>query len=498
MAKMYVMLPYKKGTIAPEIYGHFTEHIGGVIYDGIWVGKNSKIPNYDGFRKEIVDKLRAIKAPVFRWPGGCFTEAYNWRDGIGQNRSIKPSWWTRWDGKYETNEVGTHEFFRFCELVGAKSYIAANITSMTPQDMRDYMDYCTSPRGKTTLALEREKNGHPEPFKVDFWGIGNENWGGGGNMTPEHYGNLYRQYSEPLFNVAPKDCKLVSCGQSDFQYDWTRRFLGQMMSSGKKMHGMSFHYYVKSAEKYGEAISFSDNQWYAMLADAWKMDEIIERTWGIVLGNCMENHGKIVVDEWGAWHPDGSGPSKGANLFEQQSTMRDAVLAALTLNIFNSHADKIMMANVAQLVNNIHCLFLTSGDKCLTTPTYHVFDMYKNHMGAQSVGVYCDTKDIAFENNGKDGSVKNLSYSASVKNGFLTITAANLDIENAAELDLEVVGANSICDKAMTKILCHENIRAVNTFDNPCEVKPELIEVDIKKPITVPAASVISVEIKIS
>jgi len=192
-----------KGTIAPEIYGHFTEHIGGVIYDGIWVDKDSKIPNIKGFRKEIIEKLRAINAPVIRWPGGSYADAYDWRDGIGDNRPVRISWWTRHDGKYEPNTVGTHEFMDFCEAVGADAYFAANLTSATPLQIREWMDYCTSPQGTTTLAKEREKNGHSEPFNISYWGVGNENWGSGGNMTPEYYTNEYRKFSTIMHNVAP-------------------------------------------------------------------------------------------------------------------------------------------------------------------------------------------------------------------------------------------------------------------------------------------------------
>ena len=187
MKKLYLMYPQKKGKIAPEVYGHFTEHIGGVFYDGLWVGKDSEIPNVKGFRKEIIDKLRAIKAPVVRWPGGCYAEVYDWRDGIGEERPSRISWWTTWDNRYEPNTVGTHEFMDFCEAVGAAAYIASNLTSVTPLHARNWMDYCLSPRGTTALAKEREKNGHPEPFNVPFWGVGNENWGGGGNMEPEYY-----------------------------------------------------------------------------------------------------------------------------------------------------------------------------------------------------------------------------------------------------------------------------------------------------------------------
>lgn len=486
MSKLYVMFPEKKGVIAPEIYGHFTEHIGGVIYGGIWVGKDSDIPNYNGLRKEIVDKLKAIKAPVFRWPGGCFAEIYNWRDGIGENRPTRINWWTERDGKYESNRFGLHEFMDFCELVGAKAYVAANITSQTPLDMRDFIDYCLSPQGSTTLALEREKNGHPQPFNVKYWGIGNENWGAGGNMTPEHYADRYREYSSICVN-ANKTIDFIPCGQNATDHAWTRRFFAQMQGSSMIMGGFSFHYYCGM----GDAINFTDEQWYGLLKRSQTMDDIIQRAWGTIKGYCVEDRARLVVDEWGAWHPDGSGPSKGGNLFEQQSTMRDALVAAITLNIFNNNCDKVMMANIAQLVNNIHALFLTEGEKCITTPTYHVFDMYKEHMGGEAVNVAIDSPKITFEYEGKETSIDMLSSSASIKDNRLTLTIANLSMTDSINIDVLPIG-RELGDIKMT-VLTHDDIRAYNTFENPDNISPKERQIGLSKGLSIPCASVVLV-----
>ena len=221
-----IVMPEVIGHVAPEIYGHFTELIGGVFYDGLWVGRDSPIPNIRGFRKDLVEKLRAIRPAVLRWPGGCFAETYHWRDGIGPNRPVRPSWWTSSDGRYESNAVGTHEFLDLCELVGAKAYLAVNVTSVTPLEAREWMDYCLSPRGSTTLALEREGNGHPEPFRVDYWGIGNENWGGGGYMTPDTYAREYRRFATVLSNLcgAPASNFIIG-GANGGDFAWTRGVL---------------------------------------------------------------------------------------------------------------------------------------------------------------------------------------------------------------------------------------------------------------------------------
>lgn len=479
MKKIYLMYPQKKGTIAPEIYGHFTEHIGGVIYDGIWVGKDSKIPNIKGFRKEIIEKLRAIKAPVIRWPGGCFAEIYDWRDGIGKDRPSRISWWGYKDGKTEPNEVGTHEFMDFCEEAGADAYFAANLTSVPPLHIRNWMDYCLSPKGSTTLAKEREKSGHPEPFKIPYWGVGNENWGGGGCMTPDFYANEFKRLSVVMSNVA-QDVELYACGSNASDYGWTDGLMRNTLNSRDLMHGFAMHYYCGCA---GDPVSFTNEEWSQLLLNAAHMEEIINRNWNIICGYGMESHAKLVIDEWGCWHPDGSGPSRGENLFEQQSTMRDAMVTALTLNIFNKHCDKIRMANVAQLVNNLHALFLARGEHCITTPTYHVFDMYKEHQGAESI-VVTVTNNEDFESS--------VTVSASVKDNKTLITIGNLSCTKDSEIVLEAVGMD-IPKTAEATLLYADDMHEHNTFESPENVIPVKIEVDISKPIIIPKTGILAI-----
>lgn len=479
MKKIYLMFPRKKGRIAPEIYGHFAEHIGGVIYDGIWVGKESKIPNIRGFRKEIIDKLKAIKAPVIRWPGGCYAEVYDWRDGIGEERPQRINWWTVHDGRYESNEVGTHEFMDFCEMVGADAYFAANLTSVTPLHARNWMDYCLSPKGTTSLAIEREKNGHPEPFRIPYWGVGNENWGGGGNMTPDFYANEFRRFSA-LMDNAFQDTELYACGSNGADYAWTDGLMRNIRNSEKHMNGFAMHYYCGKA---GDPVAFTEEEWTQQLKQARDIENIINRNWHIICGYGMEEGAKLVIDEWGCWHSSGSGPSKGANLFEQQSTMRDAMVAALTLNIFNKHCDKIRMANVAQLVNNLHALFLAGGEHCITTPTYHVFDMYKEHQGAEAIEVTV-TENEKFESS--------VTVSASVKDHKTLITIGNLSCRDNAEFVLEGVGM-AIPETAEAVLLHHDDMHAHNTFASPENVVPKKIEVNLSRPITLPKAGILAI-----
>ena len=477
--KITLVYPEVTGVIAPEIYGHFSEHIGGVIYDGIWVGKNSSVPNINGYRRELIEKLREIAPPVLRWPGGCFAEMYNWRDGIGNNRPTRTSWWTQWDGRYESNEFGTHEFFEFCELIGAKAYLAINVTSATPMEIRDWLDYCLSPSGSTTLAKLREENGRKEPFKIDYIGVGNENWGGGGNMTPEYYALEFRRFSTVIDNAAQGKIPLIIGGACAEDYAWTRGIVDTAMGVKNQIGGMSIHYYTP---KNGEATVFTDGEWYGMLNDAKKMEEIIVRHHSVAVGYGAADRFPLVVDEWGCWHPDGSGPSKGYNLFEQQSTMRDAVVSALTLNIFNNHAEKLLMANVAQLCNNLHTLFLAGGEHCITTPTYHVFKMYKEHQGAECLRVLWDKSDM-------------LSISASRKCGKILLTVANLSLDEEVKLDIEMLGA-SLADAAHVTVLCAEDVRMHNTFDRPDAVKPTESTVSLSE-ITLPVASVTAIELTV-
>ena len=476
MDKIYLIMPERIGQINPDIYGVFSEHIGGVIYDGIWVGEDSEVENVHGFRKFIIDRLREAEVPLIRWPGGCFAETYNWRDGIG-DRSKRPTrinWWNSCDGRYEPNIVGTDEFLDFCALCGAKPYIAANLTSTTPLDIRDWIDYVNSPEGTTTMAKLRAENGHPAPYDVRLWGVGNENWGGGGNMTPQFYANEYRRYATVMENSS-KGLELIACGANAGDYNWTKGLCEGICEHGAPMHGMAVHYYCGSA---GDTIGFSTDEWNQLIKQASKMQELIDRHWSIVKAYGMESKAKLCIDEWGCWHQDKSGLATKDHLFEQQSTIRDAVVSALTLNIFNNNCDKIRLAAAAQLVNNLHTLFLSLGKDCITTPTYHVFNMFKSHKAGE-----------AFRVIGPD----DISASASVKDGEVTLTIANLSPERDYELELDPVGFG-IGEGTLTQI-SDDDLHAHNTFDNPERVSP--VEKASKKVVELPHGAIAAIKIKI-
>lgn len=485
MKTVYLVYPEKIGTIAPELYGHFAEHIGGVMRDGLWVGRDSAIPHIRGFRKELVEKLRRLAPPVIRWPGGCFAETYDWRDGIGSDRPLRAGWWTSYDGRVETNEVGTHEFIDFCNLVGSKPYFAVNVTSVTPLEMRRWVEYCTAPCGSTTLALERAKNGSPEPFDVAYWGIGNENWGGGGNMTPEAYALEYRRFSTVLDNLLRKrngerTGELICGGANAADYAWTQTLASQIVSSYAPVDGMSFHYYCRSE---GDAINFTAESWYKLISEAERMEELLCRHYAIVQGCGAEQSMQLVVDEWGCWHNEGSDPSGGKNLFEQQSTMRDAVVSALTLNIFNNHCDKVKMANVAQLCNNLHSLFLTEGGHCIATPNYYVFEMFRHHQGAQAIRTIIeDNSDPATR----------LSASASVRDGWLTLTLANCSYEAAVTVEPVLLGA-AWDGEAEAYLLAGEHANSHNTFDRPENVVIRRAPAEDMHRLVLPPAAVLLV-----
>lgn len=493
-ARIEILAGEPVGRIAPEIYGHFVEHLGGVVYDGIWVGERSKIPNQGGIRTALVDAFKKIKPSVARWPGGCFADSYNWRDGVGP-RNFRPRRANFWLGsrewpkeapdgpwKYDPNHFGTQEFLRFCELTGAQPYLAANLRSLTARDFYEWVDYVNSPTGSTTLAELRATHGHGDPYKVRYWGVGNESWGCGGNFNPEEYVVEYRRFAEwvPRFDV---NLAFIGSGPNGGDLGWSRRFFQKLAEKGGfgRMWGWALHHYSwnvsagRTTDWYqgkGAAIQYPELEWYELLGEAGKMDALITDHW-TVMGEFDRRHQvKLVVDEWGSWFKPGS-ELHPTHLLGQQSTMRDAVLAGLTLDIFHKHADKVAMANIAQLVNCLQALFFAHEDKFVTTPTYHVFDLYAAHQGAQSLRTLVAAPSAAYDRNGTRASIKGLGGSASLNGRKLTLTVTNPDLKNARETEIAVRGGGNIQGARAMVLESGGDMNACNRFDDPRRIEPK-------------------------
>ena len=489
-ARIEILLNEELGTISPNIYGHFAENLGAVIYDGVWVGENSKIANVGGIRKNLVDALRKISSPVIRWPGGCFADSYDWKDGIGPTakRPRRTNFWAsdplvRDQGnipqKYDPNEFGTNEFVQFCKLTGSQPYLAANVRSLPAVDFYRWVEYCNSPAGSTTLADQRGATGSKDPFNVRYWGIGNESWGCGGEMTPGEYATEFRRYAAwvPQFGM---DLSFIASGPNDAEYKWTRGFFEGMLQKGpnalNKIWGLSLHYYSWNLSRgrtqnwdagKGDAVKFEPVEWYELMREADKLESLIEGHWQVMNEFDAKRRIKLVVDEWGPWYKPGSEVAP-AHILEQMITQRDAVMSGLTLDIFNRNPDKVTMANCAQLMNCLNSLFLASGDRFLTTPVYHVFQMYAAHQGAQAVRTEFLSPSITYDRDGQPANFWSLKGSASLRGKDLTLTVVNPDVGQPKEAEINLLGAEASSGRAT--ILAASDIHAHNTFDNPNEV----------------------------
>lgn len=494
-----ILLDEPIATIRPEIYSQFTEHIGGVIYDGVWVGPDSKVPNIDGIRRDLVEKVRALGPIAIRWPGGCFADRYHWRDGIGP-RERRPRRFGRWREETETNQFGTHEFIRFCRLCGAEPYLAGNVGTGSPEEFQRWVEYCNAPAGSTTLADERAAMGQREPFRIRYWGVGNESWGCGGKFTPEDYCREYRRFTEwlPEYGVS---LYLIAAGPNSNDIDWTRRFFAKWVDGARApIKGWAPHYYCGTT---GHALKFSQDQWYEQLAKANQMETLIRDQWA-AMGDFDRKHTiKLVVDEWGSWHPAGT-EINPRHLFEQMGTLRDALVAALTLDTFNRHADKIDMANIAQLVNNLHSLFLADGDKLVATPTYHIYTLYRPHQNARAVRLAVESPPVAFQAGDRQQELFRLAGSASrTGDKQATLTLVHTHATEPAEIVIRPKGGS--IGKIGWTVLTHDRLNAFNSFEEPHTVaaKPREINLHGRGPqagisCLVPPASVSRFDIELA
>ncbi|MFV3129889.1 alpha-N-arabinofuranosidase [Niveispirillum sp. KHB5.9] len=456
--------------LAPEIQGQFAEHLGRLIYEGIWVGEKSPIPNIRGYRKDVVEALKAIRVPLIRWPGGCFADEYHWRDGIGPRDKRPVGVNTNWGGVEESNQFGTHEFMEFSELVGARTYVNGNVGTGSAREMAQWVEYLTSP-SRSTLAQERRANGRDKPWTLDWFAIGNETWGCGGNMRPEYYTDQLRQIRTFIKPAPGQPTRILASGANAGDVKWTEAV---MAGAGDMIDAYSLHFYdITSAytlpagtwEKKGSATEFTSAEWFASMVGAYRMDDLVTRHSAVMNKYDPAKRVALAVDEWGNWFDPTPGSNPG--FLEQQNTVRDAVTAAINLNIFHKHADRVRMANIAQMVNVLQALILTDGARMLLTPTYHVFDMYKDFQGATSLPVQTIAPDLV------EGGRRVPGVSASAartKDGRILVALANTHPDRALPAEMRLAGASLA--KATGRMLTGPAINSHNSFITPAQVTP--------------------------
>lgn len=477
---MKITLTKEKGPkISKYIYGHFAEHLGRCIYEGIYVGEDSSIPNVNGMRTDVVEALKNIKIPVLRWPGGCFADEYHWKDGIGPKENRKKIVNTNWGGVTENNHFGTHEYFELLRQLGCEAYINGNVGSGTVQEMQEWIEYMTMD-GESPMANLRRENGHDAPWKVKFFGVGNESWGCGGNMRPDYYADVYRRYQTFVRQYGKDKIYKIACGPNIDDYNWMDRV---MSIAAPFMDGISLHHYALTGawEDKGPALGFEESQWWSLLKSAKKMDELITKHSTIMDKYDPEKRVGLIVDEWGSWLAVEPGTNPG--FLYQQNTIRDAMVAALTLNIFHKHADRVHMANIAQTVNVLQAMILTEGDKMVKTPSYHVFDLYKVHQDADVVASYGDESDT-------------LSYTVSKKDGMISISLCNYSLTDTQILDVAGEFGDTIAE---ARYITADKMDEHNDFEHPENITIKDFDgaklVDGQLSITIPPMSVATIRI---
>lgn len=472
--------------IPKEIYGQFSEHLGACIYGGLWVGEDSDIPNVKGYRTDVFNALKELHVPVLRWPGGCFADEYHWMEGIGPKANRKRIVNNNWGGVVEDNSFGTHEFLNLCEMLGCEPYISGNVGSGTVEELAKWIEYMTAD-GNSTMANLRRQNGRDKPWKVKYVGIGNESWGCGGNMRPEYYSDLFRRYANFCRNYNGNQLFKVASGASDYDYNWTDVL---MKNVGSRMDGLSLHYYtVWDWNHKGRATKFSDDNYYYTLGKCSEIDGVLKKHCTIMDKYDPKKHISLMLDEWGTWWDEEPG-----TILLQQNTMRDAFVAALSLNIFHRYTDRLKMANIAQVVNVLQSMILTKGRIMVLTPTYYVFRMYRPHQDATFIpfDVTCDSVKI------DKYTLPLISATASKdRAGLVHISLANISLKDAQEVTVNLSEIKAA--KVTGEILTSTAINDCNTFDKPDLVKPEPFEgAKLSKNILkvkLPAKSIVALEL---
>ncbi len=478
-----------KTTINRDIYGHFAEHLGRCIYGGIFVGEDSEIENINGYRIDVIEALKDMHIPLLRWPGGCFADTYNWRDGIGP-QSERPSIVNvHWGGVTEDNSFGTHEFLNFCELIEADSYVNLNVGSGSVREAKEWVEYVTS-SNKSPMTELRKQNGREEPWNVKYWGIGNENWGCGGNMTPEYYADLYRNFATYCHGANYK----IAGGANVADYNWTEVMMKKLQRHKWLAQGLSLHYYVHPGgwSNKGSATVFDESEYFTTMRKALYMQELIEKHSAIMDKYDPNKEIDLIVDEWGQWYDVEPGTNPG--FLYQQNTLRDAISAGMHLNIFNNHAERVHMANIAQMVNVLQSVLLTKDDQLVKTPTYYVFKMYAVHQDATLVPLDIQCED--YEMDGK--KIPALNASASVKDGKMNLTVVNVNPHEDMEMELDVDGSSYKTTSG--QIITADELSALNDFDqeeqvNIADFKAGKIK-DVKLKVNIPAKSVVLITLQ--
>lgn len=464
--KLIINADQPQNKISRHIYGQFSEHLGTGMYAGLWVGEDSDIPNTGGFRNDVVKALKELEIPNLRWPGGCFADEYHWRDGIGPRDERPTRINTHWGMVLEKNQVGTHEFMRLTEMLDTEPYISANVGSGTVEEMANWIEYMTFD-GNSTLANLRRKNGREKAWKVKFWGIGNESWGCGGNMQAGYYADLYRRYATYAKDYSGNELFKIASGFSDDNYWWTETVVKE---AGRFMDAISLHYYTIATGDWGNkgpSQNFDEDMYFAGLKQGLKMEEYVTRHSTIMDQYDPEKRITLAVDEWGIW----TDPLKGSNpgFLQQQNSIRDALIASTTLDIFNKHSDRVRIANIAQTVNVLQAMILTDGEQMLKTPTYHVFDFYRVHHDAIRLPMYLESKDYEYDGE----SIPAVSATASKnKDDAIHLTVTNVHATDMQEVIVDIRGLD-VGSVSNARILTANEVDAINTFGNPDKVSPE-------------------------
>lgn len=453
--KITVNVDSGEHTINRNIYGHFAEHLGRCIYDGIWVGEDSPIPNIRGYRKDVVEALQELEIPVLRWPGGCFADIYHWRDGIGPKQERPATKNMFWGGVIEDNSFGTHEFLDLCELLDTEPYLAVNVGSSTPQEAKDWVEYVTSDEN-TPMANLRRKNGREKPWKVTYWGIGNENWGCGGNMTADYYADLYKRFSTYCW-VPYK----IASGSYGDEYEWTETLMKKTQDRKDLIQGLSFHHYSFSESS---ATEFNENDWLLTVKNNMEVEGMLKKHIAIMDKYDPENEIALLADEWGNWHEVEPGTNPG--FLYQQNSLRDAVTAAIYLNTFNNLCHRVKMANIAQTVNVLQAMVLTNPTQLIKTPTFYVFKMYKVHFDALMLPVEVDAEKYGEGEN----DFPTLSVSASKNDKEeINITVANVTYDRKMPTEIVLDGIENFSVKG-SKIITADKMNSYNDFGKEEEV----------------------------